>query len=468
MATRHPPQRAAVAIAGLIAATVGGSAAIAQSPSGDAGASLPPASIERAQASGLDLDLYATAVANAKAIAGGQQLAPALEYVGGNTGAEGEAFQAVYQAFTDATGTVINYGGTGSSTSTNATIQSRVQAGNPPDLADMTLGVAKSYATAGDTLDLTATIGADELAANYSQSLLDSLSYDGKVFGVPQGFSTFMVWYNPKTYTGPTEPKTWQEVVDWTNAAAAAGQTPWCIAEEAGAGSGFPGTQWIEALFGKMYGPDMLAQWSAGELPWTSDQVKAAWEAFGSIATDDTKVAGGVAGSLSESIATGSNGLIADPPTCQAVLWGSWVPGLIGEGVVPGENLDFFEIPGDVPEFANTEIFNAGSTVVLKDSPTSEAFIRFLASGPTQALLGSANRWLVSNKSVPITTYKSPLVQKAAKIYFGDNVALVAPPDIMSSAAVGAAFNKGVVSYLQDPTKLDEILQGIQDAAEGN
>jgi alpha-glucoside transport system substrate-binding protein len=471
MTTRYPPRRnirTGIALIGLLAASIGGTATQAQSPATDAAGSLPPDSIARAEASGLDLDLYAAAVANAREIAGDEQLAPTLEYVGGNTGAEGEAFQAVYQAFTDATGTAIDYGGTGSSVSTNVTIQSRVQAGNPPDLADMTLGVAKSFAQAGDTLDLTATIGADVLAANFGQSLLDSLSYDGKVFGVPQGFSTFMVWYNPKTYTGPTAPQTWQEVVDWTNTAAAAGQTPWCIAEEAGAGSGFPGTQWIESLFGKMYGPEMLAKWSSGELPWTSDEVKSAWEAFGSIATDDSKVAGGVAGSLSESIATGSNGLIADPPTCQAVLWGSWVPGLIGEGVIPGENLDFYQIPGDVPEFASTEIFNAGSTVVLKDSPTAQAFIRFLASGPTQALLGSANRWMVANTTVPSSTYKSPLVQKAAATYFGGDADLVAPPDIMSSAAVGAAFNKGVVSFLQDPSRLDEILQGIQDAAEGN
>ena len=305
-------------------------------------------------------DLYAAAVANAKAIAGGQQLAPALEYVGGNTGAEGEAFQAVYQAFTDATGTVINYGGTGSSTGTNATIQSRVQAGNPPDLADMTLGVAKEYAKAGDTLDLTTTIGADELAANYSQSLLDSLSNDGKVFGVPQGFSTFMVWYNPKTYTGPTAPKTWQEVVDWTNTAAAAGQTPWCIAEEAGAGSGFPGTQWIESLFGKMYGPEMLAQWSSGELPWTSDQVKAAWEAFGSIA--DRRLEGrrwcrGLPVRVHRHRLERAH---RGPADVSGGPVGQLGPGAHRRGRGPRREPRLLQIPGDVPDFANTEIFNAG------------------------------------------------------------------------------------------------------------
>ncbi len=147
---------------------------------------------------------------------------------------------------------------------------------------------------------------------------------------------------------------------------------------------------------------------------------------------------------------------------------GSWVPGLIGEGVVPEKNMDFLKIPGDKPEFANTEIYNAGATVVLKDTPTTEAFIKFLASTPAQTLLASADHWTVANKAVPSTTYKSALLRKTAAAYFNDETALVAPPDIMSSAAVVAAFNKGVMTYLADPSTLDSVLSSIEDASKGS
>jgi len=422
----------------------------------------------KAEAAGMNPALYKAAVAEAKSIAGDAKLDPTIEYVGGNSGAEGAILEALYQAFTDATGTVINYSGTGASTVTAATVQSRVQAGNPPDLVDMGLGVAKSYAEQGYTVDLSKVIGSDVLSARYAKTLLDSLSYDGKVFGITQGFSTFMIWYNPEVYSGPKEPKTWQEMVDWTNKLAAEGKPAWCNAQEAGGGSGFPGTQFIQSLFAKMYGPEMVSKWANGELPWTSPEVKSAWEAFGSIAADDKKVAGGVKGSLSTSMAIGSNGLIAKPPTCEAVLWGSWVPGLIGEGVVPEKNMDFLKIPGDKPEFANTEIYNAGATVVLKDTPTTEAFIKFLASTPAQTLLASADHWTVANKQVPADTYKSALLKKIAAAYFNDTTQLVAPPDIMSSAAVVAAFNKGVMTYLADPSTLDSVLTSIEDASKGN
>jgi len=412
-----------------------------------------------------DAGLYEAAVAKAKEIVGDATLDASIEYIGPNGGAEGDVLKSVYKAFTEGTGTDVSYTGT---QDINSIVQSRVQAGNPPDIADLAPGVALNYANDGKLMDLSDVIGDDELAANYSQGLLDSASADGSVFGVYQGFSNFMVWYNPEQYTGPTEPESWQELVDWTDEQAATGTPVWCIAEEAGAGSGFPGAQFIENIFAKTYGPDLLRQWGSGELKWTSDEVTSAWEAFGAIATDDTKVSGGVTGSLASPIATGYNGLIAEPATCQLALWGSWVPGLIGAGVRPAENLDFFAVPGSNPEFATTEIFQTTVASAFNDTPTTQAFMKFIASTEAQALLASADQWPVSNKNVPSDTYDSVLLQKAADTYFGDDVTLAIGPNVMANAAVQGAFFKGVVSYLQDPSALDSVLATIQAAADGS
>jgi alpha-glucoside transport system substrate-binding protein len=411
-----------------------------------------------------DASLYEKAVAKAKDIAGDAKLDSSLEYIGPNGGAEGEVLQSVYKAFTEATGTKVKYTGT----QDTSIVQSRVQAGNPPDIADLQIGVAQDYAKQGLLMDLSDVIGNDELKANYNQGLLDGASNDGSVFGVYQGFNNFMLWYNPESYTGPKDPKTWQEVVDWTDKQAADGTPTWCIAEEAGGGSGFPGAQFIENLFAKKYGPEKLRQWGSGELAWTSPEVKDAWEMFGSIATDDSKVSGGVQGSLSAAIATGYNGLTSDPATCQMALWGSWVPGLIGETAKPGENIDFFRIPGDSEEFANTEIFQTTVAVGFNDTPTTEAFLRFIESTEAQALLASADQWPVANVNVPTDTYDSELLQKSAETFFSDDVTLAVGPNVMADTAVGTAFWKGVVSYLQDPSSLDTVLAGIQSAQTGS
>lgn len=449
----------AVAALGLAACATGEeSGADGNSSSGEA----------QAVAAGMDATLYKAAVAEARSIAGDEKLAATLDYVGGQSGGEAQTLETAYMAFTDGTGTKINYAQSGSSVATTAAIRARIAAGNPPDVTDQSLGQARQYAQEGHTADLSTIIGDSTLADNYPSGLLQDLSVNGQVFGVPQGFSNFMVWYNPQNYTGPTAPTTWKEVADWTTSSAADGAVPWCNAQEAGAGSGFPGTQFIQTLFAKANGPEAVTAWSTGVLPWTSPKVKSAWEEFGAIALDDSKVAGGVTGSLSTSIAIGSNGLIASPSTCQADLWGSWVPGLIGDGVEPETNIDFYQVPGIVAEFASTEVYNAGATIVLKESPTSTAFIKWIASSQAQALLASADLWTVANTNVPTSTYGSPLLQKAAGIYFSDNVTLVAPPDIMAGGAVTAAFNKGVVSYLSDPGSLDDVLATIEKASKGN
>ena len=69
-----------------------------------------------------------------------KKLGGSIEYIGPNGGAEGAILQSVYKAFTDATGTDVKYTG---SQDDNNIIQSRVQAGNPPDIADLSIGVAR-------------------------------------------------------------------------------------------------------------------------------------------------------------------------------------------------------------------------------------------------------------------------------------------------------------------------------------
>lgn len=412
----------------------------------------------------LDQDLQAAAVEAASSLAGGRRFGGSIEYVGPNGGAEGAIMQKVYSAFTEATDTEITY--TGSQDSNNI-VQSRVQAGNPPAVADLALGVALGYAAEGHLLDLGDVVGTDVLESDYPESLVEAASLDGSVFGIYQGFSNFMLWYNPSEYTGPPEPHNWQEIVEWTTARAEQGLSTWGIAEESGAGSGFPGAQFIEVLFAKKYGPDLLRQWGSGELSWTSDEVKNAWQMFGALATDSDKVAGGVTGSLAAPIASGYSGLVTSPEDMQASVWGSWLPGLVGAQVEPGENLDFMPVPASDPAYSSTEIFQSTVAIGFQDTEPVRAFLRYVASAEAQALLASADQWTVSHLKVPSDTYSSPLLRRAAEIFFDDEVTLAIGPNVLADAATSAAFYRGVVSYLQDPSSLDDVLATIDTAAKG-
>lgn len=178
------------------------------------------ASPEQAQSSSGgtgDNNAYQAAVAEAKKITNGQQLASSLEMIGYNAGAEGQTLEQVYRAFTEATDVKIKY--TGSQDNVNI-VQSRVQSGNPPDVADLPLGVAKGYARQGKLVDLSAAFG-NELSQDFSSSMLSYASENGKAFGIPQGLNTYMIWYNPQHYSGPKDPTDWKQITDWTSSEAA-------------------------------------------------------------------------------------------------------------------------------------------------------------------------------------------------------------------------------------------------------
>ena len=346
-----------------------------------------------------------------------------------------------------------------------AIVQSRIQAGNPPNVADIQLGEARDLAEEGLLVDLSGAFG-DELNANFGAMLLETASYDGKVFGVYQGMNPFMVWYNPRAYTGPVAPQDWQSIVDWTNAEAEKGNAVWCAAQNAGAGSGFPGAQIVDNIFLKKFGPELYAKWGAGELSWTSDEVKWAFEEFGRVVMQDSHVQGGVIGALSTPISTGYTGLVTDPATCQISLWGAWVPGLIGEAAVPGENIDFFRVPASDPAFYGNELFQSAISVGVTDDASTQAFLQYIASTPAQTYLASLNRWPVANQNVPGDAYPSPLLQKIAAEYLSGDVEFAAGPNLLNGAATGSAYYKGIVSYMQNPGDLDNILAGIEATTE--
>ncbi|HWD07396.1 MAG TPA: hypothetical protein VG674_33655 [Amycolatopsis sp.] len=414
----------------------------------------------------LDPKLVAAAQAEAKKLMGNQKLSGSLSIMGDNSGSEAALLQAFYKPFTEATGVQVNFTGSGDNLNV---VQSRVAANNPPDLVTTAPGVMRQYSETHKLLNLSSFMG-DELRNNFTPTVNQTASIGGDIYGVYQGFNNMELWYNPQTYSGPKAGSSWQDVQNWTEQQGKQGKTAWCNAQGGGTSNGYPGELFIEALFAKKYGADLTEQWGEGKLPWTSPQVKDAFQMFGAIATNDSYVNGGVQGSLSQNTGTGSNGLVANPPTCQAVIWGSWTGGLIAgsaPGVQPGKNLASMQIPASNPQYANTETYSSEVTYAFKDSPETRVFLQYLASDQAQALLASANHWPVANKNVPASVYSDPTLQNIAKTYFAPGIQLAAGPALLAKTAVVTGAAKGVVSYLENPSSLDSVLQNIQNLQNG-
>jgi alpha-glucoside transport system substrate-binding protein len=406
--------------------------------------------------------LVAAAKKEALRDAGGKKIGGSVTVLSVNGGSEAQIVAATYKPFTDATGIKVNYTG---SQNMNAIVQSRVQAGNPPDVVDSAdTGTLQLYGKEGKLVDLGPIIGTRTLKADFGAGLLKAATVNGKVYGVWSEIDNFMVWYDPQNYTGPSNPATWAQLDAFAQQQAAAGKTPWCMTQNAGAASGFPGSQWIEAWFVKNYGPALMSAWGHGQLSWTSPQVKAAFQAFGAIATDPKMVNGGPNAVLSTSIVNNGTGLISTPPQCSLMLWGIYAGGLTlsqNTKLKPITDLNFFEVPAAKPAYANDEPFGGHVAVAFNNTPQVRAFLKYLASVAAQSLLVSSNQWTEANQRIPLSVYKNPLLRKAKQTLLVGKT-LVAGPNMAASSATAVAFDKAVVSYIQNPGSLDSILAGVQ------
>src|SRR4029077_2162167 len=114
--------------------------------------------------------------------AGGQQLGGSVGVLGTWGGSEQDSFLAMVQPFEDATGTKVEYEGT---RDLNAVLTTRVQGGNPPELAGLPgPGQMAEFAKDGKLVDLSGVLDMAAMQSDYAQSWIDLASYQSKPVGI--------------------------------------------------------------------------------------------------------------------------------------------------------------------------------------------------------------------------------------------------------------------------------------------
>jgi ABC-type glycerol-3-phosphate transport system substrate-binding protein len=197
--------------------------------------------------------------------------------------AEQESFMAMIQPWVERTGVTVNYEST---RDINATLTTRLEGGNPPDVAGLPgPGAMAQFARAGQLLSLENVIDTDAMAQEWNEGWIADGSVDGHMVGIfikasAKGF----IWYNPqrfaeKSYEVPEDFDGLNSLVEQIKSD---GATPWGIALGSGAGSeGWPGTDWIEDFVLRQSGPEVYDAWWSGTQKWTSPEIKEAFQAFG-------------------------------------------------------------------------------------------------------------------------------------------------------------------------------------------
>jgi len=402
----------------------------------------------------------------ADAIAGGEEIGGSVSLLGVLGGEELDDFLGVLAPFEEATGIAVEYEG---SRDIGAILQTRVEGGNPPDaVSTPNLGQMADLAEDGAVTDLREVIDADVLAAGFEPSILEVASTESQLYGL---FTTVnlggLIWYDPSVYDGPTEPESWDALVEWSRTTAAAGVTPWCIGLESGAASGWPAADFIDDILLRQAGPEFHERWWRGEVPWTSPEVVRAYETYGEIALDETLVYGGVTTQLATNFANGADPMFADPPACYLHQQATFMGGIILSNfpdLEPGSRLDFFAAPTFNPDFAGTQSISGEIVSVLNPTEQAVALAQYLATPEAGRLVAETGRWLSPNLQVDSESYTDPFLGRAADVLQDATSSHYLGNALMPTALV-EAFWGSTLDYLERPGDLDDILADLDEVS---
>jgi alpha-glucoside transport system substrate-binding protein len=349
----------------------------------------------------------------------------------------------------------------------NAILQTRIDGGNPPDVAGLPgPGPMAQWTRDGDLKEMPQDVK-DTLSSDYSDTYTAAGSVDGKLVGIFAKVSLKgLIWYNPKAFSAagyevPTDDASFQALVDKI---ANDGTPPWGIGLESGAATGWPATDWIEDFMVRQSGPDKYDEWWQGKLKFSSPEVKAAFEAFGKWATSDKYTFGGPNKELTLAFGNSGDCMFADKPTCYLVHQGSFMSGFFETNfpnvAKAGETYDYFMMPGQ--QF--NAITNSGDVFgMFNDTDAAKKLMAYLVSKDFQEAWVKTGGVLSANKNVSPDTYPDETGKRAAQDLANAQIIRYDASDLMPSS-LNDAFFKAVGQYLQNPDQLDTILKGLDDA----
>jgi alpha-glucoside transport system substrate-binding protein len=217
-----------------------------------------------------------------------------VKIAGGITGGEADALNESFAQFTEDTGIKVEYTG---DKSFEGNIVTKVAGGNAPDIAIVPQpGLLQTLIDTGEVQE-----ASEETEANVDKywsadwktyGSKDDTFYAAPMLANVKGY----VWYSPKQFAewGVTVPTTWDEMMTLTQTIQEkTGAAPWCAGFSSDAASGWPGTDWVEDLVLRQSGADVYDDWVAGDVKFTDQPIKDAFDTLGTVLLDPNYVNAG-------------------------------------------------------------------------------------------------------------------------------------------------------------------------------
>jgi alpha-glucoside transport system substrate-binding protein len=378
----------------------------------------------------------------------------------------GDEELASFEAMVEGWGGEMDFTGTRDIT---ALLTTRVEGGSPPDVAlPAEVGLFQQFAREGELAPLSECPGLEDLIReNYPQSFIDLGTVDGTLYGFFMKADTkATIFYNPALFEANSlEPlsdgATWDDLISLSDAALAAATPPYSIGMEAGAGSGFPGSDVIQQIVLNEQGEDYYDAIVSGETPFTDAGMKDAWEKFGQLAlTEGYTVQGSAAAINATNFQDAVQPVYTDPAGAAMVPLGGFATAFIKERfpeAAPVTDYDFFTWPGGMVTGG------ANIAYAFNSDPDTCSFLTYIAGAEAQQVWVERGGFTSVNEQVSLDAYPDDVTRKLAEQLLQADVFRFDLDDAIGGALQQAEF-EGITAYLNDPDSLDSILANIEAA----
>ncbi|MET3847167.1 MULTISPECIES: ABC transporter substrate-binding protein [unclassified Paenibacillus] len=381
--------------------------------------------------------------------------------------ADQKKFESSIKDFEDKTGIDIQYEG---SKEFEATINVRVDGGNAPDIADFPQpGLLASIAKTGKVVDLTKVLDQEKLKKNYNQSWLDMGTMDGKDGKIMAGIWNrsnvkSLVWYPKKQFeeAGYKVPETWDEMMALTEQIAKDGDPAWTIGIESGAATGWPGTDWIENIMLRTTTPENYDKWVKGELPFTSPEVKNAFELMSKIWMNKDYVYGGTKSIVTTAFGDAPKPMFENPPKAWFNLTGNFITSFFPETAKVDQDYDWFYLPPIDSKYGKPVLVAGDIYAMFNDRPEVRAVMEFFTTGESIKSWVQSGGVIAPMNDASLDWYTSESDRRMAKLVQDATTLRFDGSDLMPGKVGAGTFWKGMTDYVSGTATLDEALKQIQ------
>ncbi|HSM57237.1 MAG TPA: ABC transporter substrate-binding protein [Candidatus Sulfomarinibacteraceae bacterium] len=322
-------------------------------------------------------------------------------------GVEEENLNRVLQPLIDACGITLSP----ESSRDQGLLDTRVQAGTPPDIVFWTFRQAQQYQ---DVLVPMTDLGVHE--ENYADFWREAGTLGGEWLALPvKADPKTLVWYSPVNFEafGYEVPATWEELEDLVEQMVADGNVPWSMGLESGDATGWTGSDFIQDILQVKQGPDYVRGIIDGTVPYDDAGVRNAYELYGAWAADPAYTVGGAQGTLSTAFLDAIYKVFSDPPEAMMVEQSGFAGGAIAEQfpeLTYGVDYDFFKVPG-------ADSLQGGTSwmMAFSDEPAAQALVAYLSSDAGGVKWAEVGFDLTPN-SAGTDAYTDPALLKKAEM----------------------------------------------------